>query len=70
MNTGSGKTVVGLMILQSCLNEGKGPAIYVVPDKYLVAQVCDEAKKLGILAVTDKDDYYGNYRSEHLQQCV
>lgn len=57
MNTGSGKTVVGLMILQSCLNEGKGPAIYVVPDKYLVAQVCDEAKKLGILAVTDKDDY-------------
>lgn len=57
MNTGSGKTVVGLMILQSCLNEGKGPAVYVVPDKYLVAQVCEEAKKLGVLAVTDKDDY-------------
>lgn len=57
MNTGSGKTVVGLMILQSCLNEGKGPAIYVVPDKYLVAQVCNEAAKLGILAVTDRDDY-------------
>ena len=57
MNTGSGKTVVGLMILQSCLNEGKGPAVYVVPDNYLVAQVCDEAKKLGILAVTDRDDY-------------
>lgn len=57
MNTGSGKTVVGLMILQSCLNEGKGPAVYVVPDNYLVAQVCEEAKKLGILAVTDRDDY-------------
>ena len=57
MNTGSGKTVVGLMILQSCLNEGKGPAVYVVPDNYLVAQVCEEAAKLGILAVTDKDDY-------------
>ena len=57
MNTGSGKTVVGLMILQSCLNEGKGPAIYVVPDNYLVAQVCEEAKKLGIMAVTDRDDY-------------
>lgn len=39
MNTGSGKTVVGLTILQSCLNEGKGPAVYVVPDKYLVKQV-------------------------------
>ena len=32
MNTGSGKTVVGLIMLQSCLNEEKGPAIYVVPD--------------------------------------
>lgn len=57
MNTGSGKTVVGLMILQSCLNEGKGPAIYIVPDHYLEAQVCEEAKKLGVLAVTDRDDY-------------
>ena len=34
MNTGSGKTVVGLLILQSCLNEGKGPAVYAVPNKY------------------------------------
>jgi len=58
MNTGSGKTVVGLMILQSCLNEGKGPVIYVVPDNYLAAQVCEEAGKLGILAVTDRDDYH------------
>lgn len=57
MNTGSGKTVVGLMILQSCLNEEKGPAVYVVPDNYLVSQVCEEAKKLGILAVTDRDNY-------------
>lgn len=57
MNTGSGKTVVGLIILQSCLNEGKGPAVYVVPDKYLVSQVCSEAKKLGI-AVTDSKDNY------------
>lgn len=57
MNTGSGKTVVGLMILQSCLNEGKGPAIYVVPDNYLVSQVCNEAEKLGILAVTDPNNY-------------
>jgi len=57
MNTGSGKTVVGLMILQSCLNEDIGPAVYVVPDKYLVEQVCQEAEKLGIAAVTKRDDY-------------
>lgn len=56
MNTGSGKTTVGLLMLQSCLNEGVGPAIYVVPDNYLVNQVCDEANKLGINAVTDEND--------------
>lgn len=60
MNTGSGKTVVGLMILQSCLNEEKGPAVYVVPDNYLVSQVCNEASRLGISAVTNPDDYSYN----------
>lgn len=58
MNTGGGKTVVGLMILQSCLNEDKGPAIYAVPDKYLVNQVCKEADLLGIKTTTNKDDYF------------
>ncbi|MBD2386175.1 DEAD/DEAH box helicase family protein [Cylindrospermum sp. FACHB-282] len=53
MNTGSGKTVVGLLILKSCLNEGKGSAVYVVPDKYLVKQVIDEAKDLGIEVTND-----------------
>lgn len=57
MNTGSGKTVVGLMMLQSCLNEDKGPAVYVVPDNFLVAQVCAEADMLGIKAVIDENDY-------------
>lgn len=53
MNTGSGKTVVGLLILKSCLNEGKGPAVYVVPDNYLVQQVIGEAKDLGIEVTED-----------------
>jgi hypothetical protein len=48
MNTGSGKTIVGLVVLKSCLNERKGPAVYVVPDNYLVQQVFSEAKDLGI----------------------
>lgn len=57
MNTGSGKTVVGLVMLQSCLNEEMGPAAYIVPDKYLVTQVCEEAQKLGIQVTQDRDDY-------------
>lgn len=56
MNTGSGKTVVGLIILKSCLNEGKGPAVYVVPDNYLVEQVCEEANNIGIKVTKDEND--------------
>jgi len=53
MNTGSGKTVVGLLILKSSLNEKKVPAVYVVPDNFLVEQVINEAKSLGIAVTTD-----------------
>ena len=52
LNVGSGKTLVGLLILQSSLHESKGPALYVAPDKQLVQQVMNEAEALGI-AVTD-----------------
>ncbi|WP_071191810.1 DEAD/DEAH box helicase family protein [Trichormus sp. NMC-1] len=57
MNTGSGKTVVGLLILKSCLNEGKGPAVYVVPDNYLVKQVTCEAQDLGIEVTDDTNSH-------------
>jgi len=53
MNTGSGKTVVGLIMLKSSLNENKGPAVYIVPDNFLVEQVLNEAKSLGIRVTTD-----------------
>lgn len=52
MNTGSGKTVVGLLTLKSCLNEGVGTAAYITPDNYLADQVRQEAAALGI-EVTD-----------------
>lgn len=55
MNTGSGKTVVGLIILKSCLNESKGPAVYITPDQYLVKQVLAEASELGLEVTDDKD---------------
>jgi hypothetical protein len=55
VNTGGGKTIDGLLVLQSYLNEGHGPALYVAPDKYLVAQVRDEAARLGIDTLTDPD---------------
>jgi hypothetical protein len=56
MNTGSGKTVVGLLCLQSSLNEDVGPAVYVTPDNYLVKQVVAEAEALGISVTENEHD--------------
>ncbi|HDR9039811.1 TPA: hypothetical protein QDA96_000433 [Burkholderia vietnamiensis] len=56
MNTGGGKTVVGLLCLQSSLNENVKPAVYITPDSFLVAQVLAEAKALGIAATDNEHD--------------
>ena len=56
LNTGAGKTVVGLLILKSCLNEGVGPAVYVAPDPFLVEQALNEAMELGIETTEDPKD--------------
>lgn len=56
LNVGSGKTLVGLLLLQSSLNEGKGPALYVSPDKQLSQQVVQEAEALGIAVTNDPRD--------------
>ena len=50
MNTGAGKTLVGLLALQSSLHEGVLPAVYVTADNYLAKQVLREARELGISA--------------------
>ncbi|GLP76397.1 hypothetical protein TUM20983_35070 [Mycobacterium antarcticum] len=55
VNTGAGKTIDGLIILQSYLNEGLGPALYVAPNKYLVSQVIEEAQRIGLAIVEDPD---------------
>lgn len=56
MNTGSGKTAIGLVILRSSLNEGRGPAVYLVPDHQLLDQVTKTASELGIAWTTDPRD--------------
>lgn len=48
LHTGEGKTLIGLLILQSKLNKGEGPCLYICPNIYLVQQVCEEAQKFGI----------------------
>jgi len=48
LHTGQGKTLIGLMILQSSINEGKGPALYICPNSYLVDQIVEQANSFGI----------------------
>lgn len=57
MNTGGGKTIVGLLLLQSSIQEGIIPAVYVVPNNMLAAQALEEAKALGINATQDVHDH-------------
>jgi len=48
LHTGQGKTLVGLLILQSNLNQDNGPCLYLCPTLNLVTQTCEQAKQFGI----------------------
>jgi replicative superfamily II helicase len=52
MHTGQGKTLVGLLILQSKLYEDRGPALYLCPNNHLVDQTVAQAKQFGIICAT------------------
>jgi hypothetical protein len=48
MNTGSGKTLVSLLMLYSKMVEGVGPSLYLCPDKQLLEQTRKQALLYGI----------------------
>ncbi len=48
LHTGQGKTLVGLLMLQSRLNNSKGPALYLCPNNFLIDQTCEQAKQFGV----------------------
>jgi hypothetical protein len=52
MNTGAGKTLVGLMIAESIRRETGGKVVYVCPNNFLGKQTVDEANKYGIRVVS------------------
>ncbi|BBM16344.1 MULTISPECIES: DEAD/DEAH box helicase [Enterococcus] len=54
LHTGGGKTMVGLLIAQSTINELKEPVLYLAPTNQLVNQTYDKAVELGISAVKYK----------------
>ena len=66
LHTGQGKTLIGLLILQAKLNEGHGPALYLCPNNFLIAQTCEQASQFGVSVVTiDRDlpDAFVNSKS-------
>lgn len=48
LHTGQGKTLIGLLMLQSRINASKEPALYLCPDNFLIDQTCEQAKQFGI----------------------
>jgi replicative superfamily II helicase len=48
LHTGQGKTLIGQLMLQSRLNAGQGPAVYLCPDNFLIDQTCEQARQFGI----------------------
>jgi len=56
LHTGQGKTLVGLLMLQSRLNAGKSPVVYLCPDHFLINQTCEQAKQFGIRTCTSDGD--------------
>jgi replicative superfamily II helicase len=56
LHTGQGKTLVGQLMLQSRLNAGKGPVVYLCPDQFLIAQTCEQARQFGIRTCTADDE--------------
>lgn len=56
LHTGEGKTLVGLLLLQSNINAKESPCLYICPNVYLVSQVCLEAEKFGIPYCTIGND--------------
>ena len=60
LNTGAGKTLVGLLIAQSLVNEGLQNVLYVCSTKDLVEQTRKEAEKVGIRCTTRADQAFSD----------
>ena len=60
LNTGGGKTLVGLLMAQSLANESRGQILYVCPNNQLVEQTAAKAREIGLSPALR---YPGNWTS-------
>jgi len=61
LHTGQGKTLIGLLMLQSRLNASNGPALYMCPDNFLIDQTCEQARQFGIATCKADPDLPDNF---------
>lgn len=52
LNTGGGKTLIGLMIAESMRRDTGGKVVYICPNTFLGKQTVDEAEKYGLKVVS------------------
>jgi superfamily II DNA or RNA helicase len=60
LNTGAGKTIVGLLIAQSLVNEGLDNVLYVCSTIDLVKQTSEEASRIGMEHSTRTQKRFSN----------
>lgn len=58
LGTGTGKTLLGLLVLQSYLNDNSGPCLYLCPTKQLVEQTITDAHNFGVPTVSFSDSTF------------
>ncbi|MDR6834975.1 MULTISPECIES: DEAD/DEAH box helicase family protein [unclassified Sphingopyxis] len=64
LNTGAGKTLVGLLIAQSLVNEGVDNVVYACPTNDLVIQTAKQAMNFGMSVTTRMEGRYSNSEFE------
>jgi len=60
MNTGGGKTLIGLLVAQSLVNETAGQVVYVCPTIQLIEQARMRAEECGLELATYYDGTWSN----------
>lgn len=60
MNTGGGKTLVGLLVAQALVNELRGRVLYVCPTNQLVEQAENKAAEVSLKVATYKERTWKN----------
>lgn len=61
LHTGQGKTLIGLLMLQSLLHEQANPVVYMCPNNFLASQTIEQAKQFGIAVCSAEPDLPGDF---------